>query len=743
MFGLFASIVFAAVIVTCLYALSPVFFHRDDAANEYLPYLRKAAEILKSGEFPYLTPDSFAGGNFSIDFQRSVLNPLLLIACLLWLLTQSAVAVSLIFAGLVVACLYFGGYLIGIFANVRFTYSHLLGATISTLPLVLFSYVGDWWNAATGTVAFTFFVASVVAYLRNSGVLSLLAVFLATGFVFASGWPHGYVATAVVLASTTLVSIMPFVPLSKEHERRTKVRHIASLWVVYLLGAMATWPVFSEYIHLSSISARPSSWGNPGNFGVPSLLQLAAAVNPIGAEFWNIYGGYRFWPVSIGFVSLIILVLIFFTRTADWRVVVKDQLIAVVGISCAILYLLTQLPTQLGPLRYSFRFLPFAEIALFVAVVRALAITHRVWSMKRWLCATGLWAVVLVVFAWRVEDPAANLLRSFVAPALLFLSVSAVLGAVGGWRRSRKASKQDLWQFSYVTLTLIGIVMFLVQAPSYNSLLWNGTLPPKGILQLIDKATAGGFVANGLNGKGKEQEIGAGRLLYSDSKLFNGYDPNGQAKYVERFQPVTVQGAIPGRSVKLLLSSAEEPFEGHCAADVYRITGIIITFNQVKELSPALKNCGYTVTKKWDDTVLLSRVLSGSSTIGSLSLVHGVAARQISATAGSEVVSVESTQDESDSTGLVVFAREYWPGYNAELDNGQRLKVVPVEHGTAVGVEIPAHVGGRLTLTYSPETWPAAWGVTVASWGVLLVILLMPTLKRFTRRRYFEGQLRD
>ncbi len=362
------------VVVMWLYLrLDPAFFVVNDARDASLPQGFEMARMLAEGQFPVFTSRAIAGGNYLVGFGAGPFHPVNLLVWSTWPLLGSPVRVGLAMVGALGVTTYTGAYLLArATGRGSWLYAHLAGVSLLTAPIVLVFTLPGWWNHALGVAAFAWATAALLLLRRRATAPRVILVGATTWGVFTSGWPHAIVALAVVC-------VVVGVPVLRDHALplRLRVRRLVALALPVVAGLLAAAPAFSEFLLTGDHVARGGGVGNVDNALVPSVNQLLAVANPIAGDFMSAWG-YAHFTIPFGFVTLLVLVAVFFSQHSAevWR---TDGLLQVLACSSLALYLATQLPSHLGPFRWPIRFLSFAVVLVVALTTRYLAVTPRVW----------------------------------------------------------------------------------------------------------------------------------------------------------------------------------------------------------------------------------------------------------------------------------------------------------------------------------------------------------------------------
>lgn len=711
------SAVVSAVIVAGYHLFrAPGQFMRGDSLNEFLPYLREYSRMLFSGEPPLLSTQSFSGGNYLVDFHRTGLNLSELVGVVAWHFTSNIHLVALTMAYATVFMLLVGSYLLG--RNfLGTTNSYVFAFTVATLPTIQFTYVGNWWNAAGGMIAFVWLCAAMAWCCRKPGVWKLAAIAVTTWLVFTSGWPHSMATLALTVIAVFIWYLV---------RRRRDLPSLSWGWVCAiaaagLAGFVAAIPSALEFIKLSDQMSRESEFLNGNNFGVPAVSQLLSVVNPLGFDFWN-YFGYNWWPLALGFVTITAVALPLIPKLSAR--VKSDPFLWLLIVLAVTYFILTQLPSQVGPLRWPFRFVAYYLIAIAAIVFRLLEGATYKWTTTRWLLAAGGFSVFVLWSLARMGGHNHQL--------KIKMTVIAVVMMICVWVVLYLMRFPALRKIALVGLVILGFAVTLIAPSPTATMVTSGQLPPKAVALQVKQLAAGGYVLDVTGGRRSPSVspyLHAGRYLLYDIPLFNGYDPNGQKSYAALLGQHGSRGFLNYDSAPSVLQPSQTNPE-KCVASMFKISAVIIREGRGHEYASLLEKCGF---KRSEMTRLKSTVYTQKVTPAlpaTLSYHEGVDVTNIDA--GDRVETMQ-VQNNSNTSRQLVFARMFWPGYTATLD-GKTLPVSAVEHGVAVGVTLPSGAKGTLTLTYSTLTWPKSW-LVFGGFGILLLIATMAVFGVAHRRQ--------
>lgn len=701
------------------YRYDPGTVLRDDGINEFVPYLIERGRLVAQGDWSVLTTNSLSGGNLLVDFGRSIFHPLIVALTLIATVIREPLRLAMLFGSLEMLSLMTGGYLLGRTVSLARMNAMLLGITLAFLPLNVALFTADHWNTGLGLSSFVWALTFAIRAFQQPNALRLLALAASCWVVFSTGWPFAYVVLALTLIVLAAAWCRPFAKGTGLPRRLLSTARIAAAVVLAFVAAL---PVFSEYAYLMPQLARSSTGiNNADNFGVPSLGQMLSIGNPVGGDWWNTFWGYVYWGIPIGFVTMLVWALFF--KRFDRSKLADPQFAPVFAAAAAMAVLMlvaTQLPTYMGPLRWTFRYVGY--FAVFAALLVFMLVERLDWrfSAARAKAAVITLVVGLVILSSRIPQPAHDKLHALLLP----LAALAVLAMALWLLRSRRATAAVL------CLALGGAALSSFTAvTSKESFVQTLNMPAASTLSAYDDELSRGYVLTvesdlprgGASNLFENFNYGTRYLLFGH-RVVNGYDPVVQKAYQLNLQPTTSQGNLPNASIAHLSQPIEGTDNKQCRFDQYGIRSVLLQSSGGDATANALVSCGFERVDGNDDEALYARsglpALEGTATVADDGLVFGA----------DSVISQQHEQVHVDNNGdtaaTLHFARMYWPGYTATLD-GQPLTVSASEDGVLVDVEIPAGASGTVDLHYEPVTWRLAVPAALVAAGLLLTFTVI------------------
>jgi hypothetical protein len=344
------------------------FFFIDDAQNENLPFYKEMGRMWLSGHLPILTTNTYFGGNILVDMVLSPFAPQTILTSLLSTKIDSLRLLSNFLAWLNISLVVLGGYWLGRILEIRSSYAFLLGFMISTNPVFIYVFSASWWNLATAFAWFVVSIAALLAFCRDqSGSKFVLAVFSICALFASAGTQMQFAFILFVIA----LLVFDY----REYES------LLRLWKLLVIGvcsvSISAIPIMGEYLFSSDLVERLNGFHNVDNFLVTSWSNIINFFNPLFGNYMHWFGGYRYIPISLGYVGIISLVLIFFTKNEK-----KDKYSDLIYVLTLISLVLVISPSQFGSLRYPFRYLPILSMMGSLLVVYKLE-TAQVYFSKQ------------------------------------------------------------------------------------------------------------------------------------------------------------------------------------------------------------------------------------------------------------------------------------------------------------------------------------------------------------------------
>lgn len=686
--ALFITIV---VMVICSIGF-PSFFHVDDANNSYLPNLMQQGLSWLQGDIPFIINKTMIGDNMLVDIDRAIFLPTNIAVSIFAALVKNMTLTSyfLVFINLTIisyASLWAARQL-----SSDALISFVAAASIAINPIVIYVYAASWYNGLSGHAWFLMSVASTIFFIKENSVKSLLINCLSVVFLFLSGWPHAIIAYAVFLI--VYVGFMPGYSLKKKF-----------IYALALFGCVCIIiPAFSEYIVNGVFLDRPGGVNNAGNFLSPGWDQILMGLNPFYYGFIHTFGGYRYLPIAIGYIGIIPGIII-----ANALINKKVPVTAYPFLILAVVFvILTQLPQQLGPTRWQFRYLPF--FSYFLIFAACIIGSHKDWSISTRSKYISI-AVILItaLLSWLKGD----MMHGHAFVLLLAITVLTLV-IMTHWK---------LWRNNFFVVLVALILPVTIFKYSCKTLA-DGYVASNTLNNEIADPQIKGRILVATGGHGltdRFENATSANLQWYNINAFNGYSPVGNKAIIDVFRYYSAHAVF---DTGMLVNNLENDFNGRyqCLLNKLDIRLLVLSKNDDRSLlNEKMNSCGY-VRQEVDDFVYYKN-----------DNLSGVGVN----TEDNSEISVVTRSNNADKyivkdNGKYYFSRVNWKGYSAWLDGHE------VEVKTYAGFIPYVEVSNiakpsLLEIKYYPSTWK--YTLFISIFGLFVIICTAFFINRINNKR--------
>lgn len=699
-----ASIALAIVWVTNLFYKD--FFFIDDAQNENLPFYKEMGRIWLSGHIPILTTNTFLGGNILVDMVLSPFAPQTILTSIVATQVDSFHLIADFLAWINITLVLAGSYWLGRILNIRPGYALLSGFIIATNPVFLYVFSASWWNLATAFAWFTVSFAALMQFRTNQRGWSFFVAVFSSCALFASA---GTQIQLAYLLSFGVIAVFDY------YQERNWLRLADFVLIGVCTLLISAIPMMAEYSCSNSLINRVSHFRNNGNLLVPAWGFVVNFFNPFYATYMHWFGGYRYFPLSLGYAGIMSLIPVFFLRNEHEKSINYKIILSILILS--LLFSFTS--SQFGALRFPFRFL--SVWAMMVALLAMLHIEQStVYLSKQKIYQFGgfvLFATLIQLFS--ADAQVFKWIRLLFALIFILLCMGLVAYVY--------LLKQNLTKQAVLLLWLISTCAWLGMLSQTHSLvgpyLSNPNLNDK-ISGLVPDNSSYilGLAQNEYDSKENIADIYSAQYLLFGLKSINGYSPVGHSGMEKLFPSPSSHGYFkPAETLKNISQPSEidpKVFDyqlmniGHIFAWKWDITQEVFDLIVKADFSMEPYPIGERVYIKPHHP----NHAEGSLTYpidGSVKLDHADGMTQ-------EWFNVTDSEKER----ILIFSRVYWLGYHAVMND----KEFPVSayKDLLVKVVLPAGVSGKLHFYYEPVSWMyTKWSLLLglALFGVTLIKL--------------------
>ena len=692
------------------------FFLVDDSESGAIPDWLYIGDRLHHGGLPILTPDAWMAGNWTVEGQNSLWNPVQLaiyyVAPLVDRLDLLAAGVKGCFALL----LALGVYRVALAYGTRPAWAAVVGAAMPFSGWVLYYDSATWVTSLFGLAWVTHAWASGIGFSRGrSGPIPM--------FVFAYlALSIGYVHSAIGMGLVALCLLVG------EGVRSRSWVPAAKVAVVSIAAALCGVVTFLPGYLTSSVTWRVMGAAgvvNDNLFTAPWSESLNAAI-PTALPAIQGFSSSQVQRAPVSYIAWFILPVLAFVDWGRARRLVRELTGPLMLL--VVMLVVTAGPSHLGPIRWPARMLPFlaAAVLVLIGVLLSRAVSLSGWRRKA-VVATILAAISVLRSAAAFPQG----IGGYAVWALVVLLVSGLVITLG--RRFGVTSAAGAVLVSVLVVLWVQVGQFPTNLgvsqwhmPVSRSAAKAHFPDYHGVtLQLGQRAPV----------KTRAQADATWRSLVVGNyartlglNYVNAYTAVGHQKF-SNLLCIRWEGGTCQKAEKYLF--AVDPTMGLTYADLMGLDRVVLTKYSFP-LAPAYgAPMGWQFAKNADGlSWILERTTPRPAQPGRVVASPGVAVTDVAPSSDT----AESMTVASPSGGSVVFSRLLWPGYTATLDG----RPVPVDSvkGVFVTVRLPAGThAARLVLSFRPPG--TTLGLVLAAGGATLLTALVAfeVLSRRRRRR--------
>lgn len=688
------------------------FFYLDDTESGAIGNWLALGRLLREGQFLPLVTTQWMAGNYPVEGQGGLWNP---VQMLINLVAPSVDDLALLAAVVKIAfavVLAVGVYRVALEYGARPPWAAVAATAAPFAGFTLFFEQPSWVTSLIGMAWVINAWAGAVRYVR--GTSGPVPVFAFLYLAISVGYVH-----AALMAGVTAGAVM-----IGEYLRARELAPVLRLAAVSTTAALCGAITFLPGVLTSGVTWRSGAEGTLNdNFLVVPWSETFSASLPSAVTSMESWGG----ETTMAPATYIAWFLVPAAAFIDWRRV-PSVLRSLSGplVLLAALLLYTAGPSDIGPIRWPARLLPFVAVTLLVLAAVFLSRFGTLRGLRGRMTAAGIIVVVLLV---RALSSGPQLAGRHLLSVLFVLLLGGVVVALFRTRRATAAT---------VVLLVSVIPVALYQVHNYVPPLsewdfpssqsearegfpdWTGTT-----LQLGDRA---------LSDRSAEDSVDRWR-----AQVYGNYAKVLDLNYVSAYTPVGHQAFSELLCVAYEGTTCRDAYRNVFRTDVYtgRTTADLMLLDRVvvqKAQYPMWRQMPVPPGWEWvdvprpqsDQVAVLERIDGPVSTQeGTVSATVGASARSVESSDVHESLRVSSA-----SGGSVVFARLAWPGYTATL-NGEPLQTKGLGD-TFLYVDLPAGTtDAELELTFRPP----GFRLGLAAMGVGIVVLLGLIVVDVRRRR--------
>lgn len=716
----------ATVVAAFLGSLIPLitnnrFYYYDDTQAGAFGIWFEIGSKLNAGEWPLFSDSAWGAGNYAAEGQWGIWNPLILLIG--WLASRSAniVVFSTILKISFLCLLAAGTFLLARSYKARHEWAAIAGVAVTLTGFTVYIDAASW---VTGLMVFSLIPLTWYG-LRRMIIEDGNPFFaLAPAYVLITiGYVHGTLMLVIVFAGLLLETWL-------QRSRRGAVRLLAA-GVVCGLIAVA---VYLPGVLTAPVTARTGGIANSG-FLTTDLTGLFTAWVPGSLpQVTGWWGGFATVPLLYVAWFLPVLAIVDYSKVkTSGRELSALWFVGLVSLA------LTLAPSDLGPLRFPIRIMPYVSLALLLAL--SVMISRFRMPMLNRGRLTVIAAILLagLYLGWS-QFPSFRIAALFGA-----LAVGGIAGLllVLYSPRSRSAFKAPVVLAGGVVLVSMAI------AAGQHVAFKSSPLPdyrmpdtPGSYSRQIPGAQGGTFIVGDPTKLGPEiwnETLASNAWYMNPAEVQNLYSPIMFAKYAEDLC-ISSHGWTCGEAAEKLFET--DAATGKVLADLLSIDTVQLLRDPRSSSNDAFTTeppSGWHETGRTADSVVWVRNQPLLNT-GQLVWTSKDTALSLVSESSQEVqIRVDGM---GDTQGKAVLSRLAWPGYIADgAAVGTPLR------GYLLQIDIPAGSAGKtLSIRFEPPGWPVVVGGIILAVGLAVAWSIgEPVLRRRRRSNmdsaHLEGQL--
>lgn len=682
---LWAFVTLAATLVGSLIPLlsNPRFYFYDDTQAGAYGIWVEIGESLRRGEWWLFNDEAWAAGNYAAEGQWGLWSPLIMLIGFLSTLTADAVLFSTLLKIALMLVLALGTFLLARNYGAASPWAAVAGVAVTLTGFTTYFDGSSW---VTGLMVFALLpwawwgLRRIVTDGRNPAAALVSSYLLIT-----IGYVHGTIMLVVVFLAL-LIEVLA---------RRRPARAIRLIVAGVILGMVAL-TVYLPGVLTAEVTARASEIGNSGFLGT-DLTGLASSA--AGSALPQVSGWWgAFAPVPMLYIAwfLPLAALISGRQTrGSWA-----SLAGLVSVGIIAL-MLTLAPSDMGPLRFPVRLVPYVSLTVLILMAVLLS-RFRVRQLTR-----GRIAAVFALYAsatylaWSLNPTIGRI--HFV---LGVVALAGLIGALVVLYAPHRLVKTWGVRAAAAGMILVCLVLAVGQKHYFPA----SPLPdfqypesPEAFDKPLSEAEGVAFVVGSPDRLGPEiwEETLASNAWYlNDISTHNLYSPIMFAKYSEDLCMTSHGGTCPNAADSLFTVDERT---GKLLVDLLSIDTVQILREESDPEGDALDSRvvpdGWVEVERTNDFVTWVRAEPLKNTGEAVWAEPGTRVSTVSDSSQELVLHVDEVPADG---GEVVLSRLAWPGYDAE-----GAEVSDPLRGYLLTVEIPADSEGTdIRVTFQPPAWP-------------------------------------
>ncbi len=669
------------------------FYYYDDTQAGAFGIWFEIGTKLSAGEWPLFSDTAWGAGNYAAEGQWGIWNPLILL--LGWLASRSAnIVVFSTILKIALLCILSGGtFLLARSYNARPEWGAIAGVAVTLTGFTVYMDAASW---VTGLMVFsllplTWWGLRRMAFQDGNPFFALVPAYV----LITIGYVHGTLMLVVVVLGLLLEAWL-------KRSRRSALRLLLAGFVSGLI-AMA---VYLPGVLTAPVTARTGGIANSG-FLTTDLTGLFTAWVPGSLpQVTGWWGGFATVPLLYVAWFLPLIAVVDYSKVkAASREMSALWFVGVVSLA------LTLAPSDLGPLRFPIRIMPYVSLAVLLTFsVMISRFRVHVLSRGRKVVTAGIVTSGLYL-AWS-QYPSFRTAAFFgLLAAGGIVCLLAILYYPPRWSRFRGP-----------VVVAAGVLLVSMTITAGQHMAFKASpLPdyrmpdtPESYARQLPGAQGGTFIVGDPTKLGPEiwnETLASNAWYLNSAEVQNLYSPIMFARYAEDLC-ISSHGWTCGAAATKLFET--DPTTGRVLADLLSIDTVQLlrdpdapSYDSIDRKLPG----GWHQESRSADSVVWVR---NQPLLNTGQLVWTSEGTTLSLVSESNQEIVIRVDQMGEAPAKAVLSRLAWPGYHAE---GATL-AAPLR-GYLLEVDIPADsVGKTVTVRFEPPGWPAVVSSVVLAVGV-------------------------
>lgn len=686
------------------------FYHYDDTQSGAFGIWFEIGTKLAAGEWPLFSDTAWGAGNYAAEGQWGIWNPLILLIG--WLASRSTniVVFSSILKIAFLCVLAAGTFLLARSYKSKPEWAAVAGVAVTLTGFTVYIDAASW---VTGLMVFsllplTWYGLRRMAFQDRNPIVALAPAYV----LITIGYVHGTLMLVIACAGLLLEAWL-------QGSRRGAIR-LLSAGAVCGLVAMA---VYLPGVLTAPVTARAGDIENTG-FLTTDLTGLVTAWVPGSQpQVTGWWGAFATVPLLYVAWFLPVLAIVDYSKVkAAGRELSALWFVGLLSLA------LTLAPSDLGPLRFPIRVMPYVSLAVLLALAVMLS-RFRVPVLSRGrLTVTAAIVLAGLYLAWS-QLPALR--------ASAFFGLLAAGGIAGLlWLLYVPRGRPG---FHMPALVAGGVIMVsMAIAVGQHVAFKSSPLPdyrmpdnPAGYSNQIPEARGGTFIVGDPTELGPEvwnETLASNAWYLNSAEVQNLYSPIMFAKYAEDLC-ISSHGWTCGAAAGKLFET--DATTGRVLADLLSIDTVQILRDPDSDSNDALTReppRGWHEASATPNSVVWLRDQPLLNTGQLVWTSEGTALSLVSENSQEVLIRVDRM---GDAQGAAVLSRLAWPGYKA----AGALIGTPLR-GYLLRIDIPAGSEGKtLSVRFEPPGWPlVVGGIFLAAGAATVWSIAEPVLRRRLKR---------